>query len=482
MNWPLAADGTPAAALVAASDTPDTRRAWSRFARRDDVFRPNRAATCPGSADAIVRTRDLAQADATVLVDQAGNFVVYETRMNPVVEAYIRDNALDSRAGQAAFDPQPVEFPQGRLGAKATPASVLLKTSWRVMQSGETGYLTASGLIHVPADRSASATPLCLPVTLGMVGMHIVTRVASGNGDEWLWSTFEHRDNVPLAGSARHVNSLFAHDLFPEGCTHPKDAAGRPGATARCGRRPPGRRRWRRRLAAGMGEQVAHEVHAARASNDQATNAPPDGADWSWTDQTPHARIGGEPAWILPSHAANRSLLGSGCKPPGSPRSAPSRPSAVAPGHAGGERRSGKPGWPTPCCTTTCWFPRNGAAPTAAISSHMANYTTSGDTTWSTFEHRDNVPGLDSSSRITSSPRAAPTRPWRLSPRSTRREPALAATPLPVPPPGRTPTSPFYLGLPNEPILAIRAIMALTVGTAHGDTTCHLTFQMTTRR
>ena len=33
LNWPLAADGTPAAALTAAPDTPDTRRVWSRFAR-----------------------------------------------------------------------------------------------------------------------------------------------------------------------------------------------------------------------------------------------------------------------------------------------------------------------------------------------------------------------------------------------------------------------------------------------------------------
>ena len=266
LNWPLAADGTPAAAVTAAPDAPDTRRAWSRFARRDDVFRPDRAATCPDPADAIVRTRDLVQADGTVLIDQAGNFVVYETRMNRVVEAYIRDNALDSRAGQAAFDPQPVEFPQGRLGAQATPASVLLKTSWRVVHTGETGYLTASGLIHVPAERSASAAPLCLPVTLGMVGMHIVTRVASGNGDEWLWSTFEHRDNVPVAGSARHVNSLFAHELFPQGCTHPADAAGRSWSFY-----DPARVDW-------------------------PTNTPPGGTDWSWTDRAPHARIGGAPA------------------------------------------------------------------------------------------------------------------------------------------------------------------------------------------
>ena len=260
LTWPLLADGTLASAPTAA---PDTRRVWSRFARRDDVFRRNRAAACPDSADATVYVPDLAQFDGKVLIDQSGNFVIYETRMNPVVEAYIRDHALDSRAGQAAFDPQPVAFPQGRLGAEATPASVLIKTAWRIMHAGETGYLTASGLIHVPAQRSASSTPLCLSVTLGLVGMHIVTRVASGNGDEWLWSTFEHRDNVPLAPSARQVNSLFAKELFPEGCTHPTDAAGR---------------NW-------------SFYNPARLN--QPTNTP-NGADWSWTDHPPYARIGGE--------------------------------------------------------------------------------------------------------------------------------------------------------------------------------------------
>ena len=166
---------------------------------------------------------------------------------------------------QTAFDPQPIEFPQGRLGAQATPASVLLKTAWRVVQAGETGHLTASGLIHVPADRSDTGAPLCLSLNLGMVGMHIVTRVASGNGEEWIWSTFEHRDNVPVAGSARRVNSLFTLELFPEGCTHPPDASGRDWSFYN------------------------------PALVDLPTNTP-NGTDWSWASHPPHARIGGEGA------------------------------------------------------------------------------------------------------------------------------------------------------------------------------------------
>ena len=94
LNWPLSPDGTPAAALATA---PEAKRIWSRFARRDDVFKRNFAATCPDSADATVYTRDLAQFDGTVLIDQAGNFVVYETRKNPVVEAY--SATMDSTAG-----------------------------------------------------------------------------------------------------------------------------------------------------------------------------------------------------------------------------------------------------------------------------------------------------------------------------------------------------------------------------------------------
>lgn len=78
----------------------------------------------------------------------------------------------------------------------------------------------------------------CLNVELGLVGMHIVTRVQSGNGDEWIWSTLEHRANAPKAGNAQAINSLYAKELFPGGCTGPDQGAQFAFFYAGCPERP----------------------------------------------------------------------------------------------------------------------------------------------------------------------------------------------------------------------------------------------------
>ncbi len=55
--------------------------------------------------------------------------------------------------------------------------------------------------------------------------MHLVQRVKSGNGDQWIWPTFEHEQNVPFANNARNPNKILARELFPEGCEVPADTA-----------------------------------------------------------------------------------------------------------------------------------------------------------------------------------------------------------------------------------------------------------------
>ncbi|QHQ36659.1 hypothetical protein [Algicella marina] len=83
----------------------------------------------------------------------------------------------------------------------------------------------ADGLIAIPAAASVSGIATCRPARLGLVGMHIVTKVTSGHGDKWIWSTFEHRANAPEAANAREINSLYAKDLFPGGCQSPQNTA-----------------------------------------------------------------------------------------------------------------------------------------------------------------------------------------------------------------------------------------------------------------
>jgi hypothetical protein len=199
---------------------------WSNFSRREQVFNKDLAAQkCSAQAmGADVITSNLVQADGNVLIDQNGNFIVYETRLNPTVEGYILDEMLEKASGHKSRNDLPISFPQGRLGTDATPASVIVKTSWQVMTptTDLSQYIVKDGLIFVPAAHSSSGKDMCITEKLGMVGMHIVSRIESGNGDEWLWSTFEHRQTVPTAGNSRRVNAIFSRDLFPGGCSKPE--------------------------------------------------------------------------------------------------------------------------------------------------------------------------------------------------------------------------------------------------------------------
>ena len=184
---------------------------WWEFPRRDDVFGRASAAACDGQEAEIILT-DLRQSDGQALVDRNGNYILYETRLNPVAAEYILETVLADLDG-------PVDFPRGR--DAENPASVLVKTAWTVIETPSDDYVTASGLIVVPSEQSLSGEALCIEASLGMVGMHIVTKVESGNGDEWVWATFEHRANAPVAADARDINAIYGPDLFPQGCIAP---------------------------------------------------------------------------------------------------------------------------------------------------------------------------------------------------------------------------------------------------------------------
>lgn len=255
LNWPADGAGNPLPGPLDAGD-PDTPRVWESFITKQALL--GRAPTPCGAAGLVLQ--QFHQSDGSVLVDQAGNFVLYETRANAIAGNYVMAQGLDSAAGQGRFrdNGSSISFPRQGM------PSILVKTAWRPILSRQDGarYFTRSAVIHVRAEDSATGSALCLPIMIGLVGMHIVSRTESGNGDEWLWSTFEQVDNVPTAANARDINSLYADDLFPGGCAAPAEPV--------------------------AGRYAFFDPDCA----DCRVNQPPEGS-WRWADKPPFARQDG---------------------------------------------------------------------------------------------------------------------------------------------------------------------------------------------
>lgn len=205
LNWPDVGQGAA--------------EGWHGFARARDVMGDEAGACANNPYPPGTVVAEIKQSDGNMLVDQLGNFVVFERRLNRVAQDYILANALNTQAGQAALSGA-VSFPIGV--DQDRPASVLVKTAWRILPAPDPIYIQAHGVVPIPAHRSRTGTARCLPVRLGLIGMHIVSKVQSGHGDKWIWATFEHTANVPTSPDARAINSLYAKTLFPDGCQSPQ--------------------------------------------------------------------------------------------------------------------------------------------------------------------------------------------------------------------------------------------------------------------
>ncbi|MBX2832108.1 MAG: hypothetical protein KTR23_13360 [Rhodospirillales bacterium] len=256
-------------ALMGDHKAPDQIAPWESFPTRRDLISemtyPNPACR-EGLPKGHLLLASYVQSTGDILVDQAGNFVLFETRINPGAADYILGNGLDTKDGRSAFAKSgaAIEFPIGHMvpktnvsetslarqdsdvgtkqAASAIPPSApgvmgaqLLKFAWRILPSesvqdqgtGHTYYTrphyTRPARISLGPDQTVDGQAKCLDVTVGLVGLHIVQRVASGNGDRWIWASFEHVDNVPLASNARRPNSIITDDPFANGCLAPDE-------------------------------------------------------------------------------------------------------------------------------------------------------------------------------------------------------------------------------------------------------------------
>jgi hypothetical protein len=138
-----------------------------------------------------------------VLTDQNGRFVRYEVRVNLDQYNYITRNNLWNAAGQDNFTlnlKKTISFPVGTSPYGQT-GSIEIKAAWKVLSDAEVAggrFYTTTG--YVFNDENGGKSPGRNPVTLGLVGLHIAHKTPKQH--QWIWSTFEHVDNLTPAPGA----------------------------------------------------------------------------------------------------------------------------------------------------------------------------------------------------------------------------------------------------------------------------------------
>lgn len=207
LNWPAGSSGT----IISDTSSP---RVWEGYKTVAEVYPGQSGETCDSNARLRVSQTSKLTSSSFIepftpypLIDSAGNFVVYDVRLNDVEAEYIVSNNLQTLDGQKAFG-KAWSFPAGTgtAGNPGEPGAIELKTAWRVFPAGAdtTGFFTVPGLVEVDAAHSATGKPLCLDVTLGLVGMHIMQKISdpADFSEFWVWATFEHALNAPLSPDA----------------------------------------------------------------------------------------------------------------------------------------------------------------------------------------------------------------------------------------------------------------------------------------
>jgi hypothetical protein len=122
------------------------------------------------------------------LVAQNRNYARYEVRINRPEFDSIVGNKWYIAANLPTHD-KPVPFNLG---------STEIKAAWRILTDKDTPAIRARYYVR-NAQVFDVAAGKCLPRDVALVGFHIVTKTP--NRKQWIWSSFEHVDNVPGVGT-----------------------------------------------------------------------------------------------------------------------------------------------------------------------------------------------------------------------------------------------------------------------------------------
>ena len=168
---------------------------WSRF----DGFTPCRDLPFEGSGHTMVlgsfsSFRDFNQAGngrfGSPLVAQNQTYIRFEVRLNQVEFDFIRDRQLYRKSKlPGAGDPK-LRFPNH---------CVAVKAAWKIIKEDELPaaqgrYYLVDAMVLDPVANT------CKMQKMGLIGLHIVQKTP--RRPQWVWSSFEHIDNVPESGAS----------------------------------------------------------------------------------------------------------------------------------------------------------------------------------------------------------------------------------------------------------------------------------------
>jgi hypothetical protein len=176
---------------------------WSFF----DSFTPSADLPLAGSGHNPVwgsfsSLRDFNQAGSgrfgSPLVAQNHTYIRFEVRLNQVEFDFIRNQQLYRRSKLPASGGPKIHFPNH---------SVAVKAAWKIIKEEE--LPAAQGRYYlVDAMVLDPVTNTCKMQKMGLVGLHIVQKTPLR--PQWVWSSFEHIDNVPEPGTMPSPGRLFS--------------------------------------------------------------------------------------------------------------------------------------------------------------------------------------------------------------------------------------------------------------------------------
>ena len=244
LNWPVKPNGdADSSVVIGSASNGDNKTVWEDWIATADIFNLPSGQTptwgeryvpkaCLDNPDYKAGMKVLDQAaksddffeqafDSGALIDQAKNFVRYEILINQDMFKTIKDKNWYTPEGQDAaagdFNFTCGDNDTGEEGA------IMIKAAWKLLSSLDdpTRYHVDDAMVFTPKKYSSTGADICIHQPIGLVGLHIVHKTIKQ--PQWIWSSFEHVDNVP---NCENQNTFFTNPEALNTPTCPSELTG----------------------------------------------------------------------------------------------------------------------------------------------------------------------------------------------------------------------------------------------------------------